>query len=290
MRSTIKKSGFTLVELLVVIAIIGTLMGLLLPAVQSAREAGRRNTCANNLSQMGKAIVAFDGRSSFIPGWRNPNVATGSSTTFTFSWPVPLLPNLERRDIFNFALSNSGSLPASPPYIDLFVCPSTPPDSMTSPVLSYAGNCGSNGLVKADGVMLDTNTQRIGLDFIGGGDGTANTLLFSEKCGPNVTSPSQWSRLESGTIPSLSASAAGTPGIILSGTSATNNKVINPPTTTSGSFPSSNHPGGVMGVFCDAHVLFLKDSISPTVFSQLMTSNASTINLNNYILNEGDIK
>lgn len=86
------KRGFTLVELLVVIAIIGVLVALLLPAVQSAREAARRNQCANNLKQIGLAFQNFYSTRNYFP--------PGALMHEGSSWGAYLLPYIEQNNAF----------------------------------------------------------------------------------------------------------------------------------------------------------------------------------------------
>jgi prepilin-type N-terminal cleavage/methylation domain-containing protein/prepilin-type processing-associated H-X9-DG protein len=302
MKVTRPRSGFTLVELLVVIAIIGTLMGLLLPAVQSAREAGRRNTCSNNLNQLGKAVMAYEGQNSSMPGWRNQHPAGPAATISAgaVGWVVPLLPNLERSDIYR--LYESGTV-GNVPSVSLLQCPTSPPDDPNAPTLAYAGNAGSSFLnvatvppsqIRGDGPVNSStkmptySASRSNLDMISSADGTSNTLLFSEKCGslvvqtawsafvpPSASSPQLLSFSPVGSDPRFDIAAAfgiaSTPGV---------GKIINSPTAPSAadaSFnaqPSSNHPGGVVVTFCDGHTEFLRDSIAPHVYAQLVTSDS----------------
>lgn len=88
-----RRTGFTLVELLVVIAIIGVLIGLLLPAVQMAREAGRRNHCSNNLRQLGVAIHGYASPTEMLP--------RGVWAGWGHSWTAEILPFLEAQSLFD---------------------------------------------------------------------------------------------------------------------------------------------------------------------------------------------
>ena len=93
---TPSRRAFTLVELLVVIAIIGTLVGLLLPAVQAAREAANRSKCSNNLKQIGLAILNHESSKRTLPNSYRPNNGTAR-----IAWVTRLLPFFEEGNLGN---------------------------------------------------------------------------------------------------------------------------------------------------------------------------------------------
>lgn len=107
---TRKNHGFTLVELLVVIAIIGMLVAILLPAVQAARDAGRRTQNTNNLKNIGLAIASYDEAQGSLPPLRfirptGRNVPKSAQTypvaRQSVSWAFELLPYLEQGNIYD---------------------------------------------------------------------------------------------------------------------------------------------------------------------------------------------
>ena len=191
------RRGFTLVELLVVIAIIGILVGLLLPAVQSAREAARRMHCANNLKQIGLALHMHVDNKKWLPA--NGNYAwngSGVSTTNAWSGMARILPYIEQENIFrsiDFSASYNSQPNISSKRIATFMCASEVNDKGhgTDPTFgnkywptSYAMNNGTwpvltsktAGMRTGDGAFGPNRTSRLA-DF---SDGLSNTLAFSE--------------------------------------------------------------------------------------------------------------
>jgi prepilin-type N-terminal cleavage/methylation domain-containing protein/prepilin-type processing-associated H-X9-DG protein len=100
-----KRSAFTLVELLVVIAIIGILVALLLPAIQSAREAARRTQCLNQIKQLTLALQNYhDSKGGFPPGVKNDPVDNKPLEFFTFPrapWMMFIFPYMEEGSLFS---------------------------------------------------------------------------------------------------------------------------------------------------------------------------------------------
>ena len=205
-----RRRAFTLVELLVVIAIIGTLVGLLLPAVQAARESGRQSQCQNNLKQLGLAMHNYhDVRKCLPPGVRLQYDATLTDQTpwgnrgseRSYSWGMFLLPYLEEMALYNKNASSvqdpDGKMPSPSTTNGLksrpvaFVCPS---DELPVTLLWSGRDYGTSNYVGCYGRTNDFYGQNVG-NFTGVSgvlhprskvkmgditDGTSQTIMLGE--------------------------------------------------------------------------------------------------------------
>lgn len=244
--------GFTLVELLVVIAIIGVLVGLLLPAVQFAREAARQTTCRNHQHQIGLALHAYHNAHRALPigclewrAWRAP------VTRKNLAWSAFLLPFVEQQSLyekidFEYAYDHANNAEAAKTAVNVYLCPTAIPKGGPRGEISYGGLYGELLVDRRsnDGMFLYDRTMRF-RDCLDGLSGTIAT-------GEDVVGPdSEW---------------------INGGNVFVQAHPINDPTAWIGDNEiRSLHPAGAMVLFLDGSVHLLNQSIDTKVLGQLIT-------------------
>ncbi|MGD9126876.1 MAG: DUF1559 domain-containing protein [Planctomycetia bacterium] len=283
-----RKKGFTLVELLVVISIIGMLAALLLPAIQAAREAGRRTQCVNNQRQLGIAFQTYQSNTRKTPGFVNKVYTDGSGNSVSASWVATLLPYIGRNDMWERVREGHFDSVA----IELLACPSNPDLEETDVNnLCHRVNCGRHGVwgavdSKHFGIANVNKAVRISDVH----DGPSSTLLLGE-----AITPSSWQDgiSVSGTSDYQTTSNDGISGGCLQDASGNDIELqlgfwipqlesVRPlqinrdltATSNLGGNLGSHHPGTVVVTFCDGSSKPLNENISERTLLHLMTPNS----------------
>jgi prepilin-type processing-associated H-X9-DG protein/prepilin-type N-terminal cleavage/methylation domain-containing protein len=292
--------AFTLIELLVVIAIIALLIGLLLSAVQAAREAARRAQCVNNLKQIGLALHNYHGtHDTFPPGYisgTQNNLPNGPETGPGWGWGTMVLNGLEQGAIanalnFNILITDPGSVTVRTANLAVFACPSSAGASGPVVVIKLSGNVLLNDLAPGQYIAsagqweveefaaqnngLFYRNSRVGIRDIT--DGTSATLMAGERS-RNVADATWVGAVPSGlscTNPRWVYRDCETSNVLIlghTGPSPDENWIDTPNYKKSGTDDYwSLHPGGCNFLFADGSVRFVKETVNPTVFSNLAT-------------------
>jgi prepilin-type N-terminal cleavage/methylation domain-containing protein/prepilin-type processing-associated H-X9-DG protein len=270
----LQPAAFTLVELLAVIAIIGVLLALLLPAVQGAREAGRRTACQNNLRQIGLALNQYlESKRVFPIGC----VGCTVNPHHQIAWSVYLLPNLEQasvRELFDdrAAYNSAANRESVRTVIPVYLCPSTatqpdrngpttgdvngngqwdPGDDMA--YIDYGGmfGVGLPSLPFQNGTLIYERA----ISAMQVRDGLSQTIIVGEDTGRGGANPfnGTWANGQN----------------IFDVTGAINR--------TQNNELWSDHKGGVNTVFCDGSVHFLSEAMDTNVLFALCTRDGQEI-------------
>jgi prepilin-type N-terminal cleavage/methylation domain-containing protein/prepilin-type processing-associated H-X9-DG protein len=303
------KSAFTLVELLVVIAIIGVLVALLLPAVQTAREAARRSQCSNNLKQLGLGVTQYaDSYRGALP--------VGSYACCSGTWQVALLPYVEQKALFdqykgygqinsggeidtvNGRYSSSNNVPVTSHQIKVYTCPSDNKVAPRSTITfhNYVANHGNTALARKSPYGVRTNGQPNNFGkapFISVSnsnqnpqimriaditDGLSSTMAFSETIKGQYGDLRGFGWWQGGShFEAYLAPNSNQPDVTEQDIYCINQRPNPPctgPTTAApeGIGARSRHPGGVHVTMCDGSTRFMSDNVNLDTWRFLSTA------------------
>jgi len=306
-RAFVRNRGFTLVELLVVIAIIGVLVALLVPAVQSAREAARRQTCLNNLKQQALAMQNYETTWKVLPVGLMGGIT--ADTDDGWAWGTAILPFVEQQALFtqlnpngrpravrnNFEATGSGrQIAGGETSLKVYRCPSSqlpkvvgatdrlPGAGVYAPssrlfigyaVSDYKGNGG--GCVNDNDGILGKLSEIPWVRFAEITDGLSNVPLTGESSyitGNSTTAPTvteDWP---------VWAVGPGTDESIRyeSGTSLPINCRCTPSTmvvAVNDDCAFSWHPNGAQFSFCDGSVKFVSQNVAAQTWCNVNSRN-----------------
>ena len=307
------RRGFTVIELLVVIAVIAVLVALLLPAVQSAREAARRTQCMNNLKQQGLACTNYATSHNRFPAaaMTKGYVASDEEYIEGIMWSGLILPQLDQNDLYKTLgpdLDDAQNIvriyKASATRLTMYRCPSAKTDEDLGkrswayvhgrlPMSYLACASGTNDSESGDGEWVGGPTSDgimyrdswVEPDSIT--DGLSNTVLIGEGLnddhfgrdhGGHTQVTDHWyiwsfAQTDAGWRTGDASEAMGSTAAPINAMLEVDKWNIN---QNELSF-SSRHPGGTQVVFADGHVQFISQSISRRVWSAMGTRNVEDL-------------